>query len=194
MSEVIITLFSGLIAAVISYIVSKKQIYTDVTTKSRIDWIQRVRELSIKFIQSYPNSVKMKELFISLRIYLNPCEKIDADIIQTAEKCITGNAEINDFSNQIQAYLKTEWERVKIESKGKKFYSYMFEEKYYDNLDSIEHKKEIKKSCFDKFIYRTDSVLNIIIKTFVVLIIITLFISLFIVHHKDLLSLLFSCK
>lgn len=122
----------------------KKQIYTDVTTKSRIDWIQRVREFSIKFIQSYPNSVKMKELFISLRIYLNPCEKIDADIIQTAEKCITGNAEINDFSNQIQAYLKTEWERVKIESKGKKFYPYMFEEKYKYTLKEIKEGKSKK--------------------------------------------------
>lgn len=173
--ETVVSALSGiigaLIAAIVAYIVAKRQVYGDITTKSRIDWIQRVRELTINFINSYPDSVKMRDIFISLRMYLNPCEKIDVDIIKEAEKCVNGESNTKDFSNMMLAYLKTEWERAKIESKGKKFYNYMFEEKYNYTLKKIEETKnckseecELKMIKFDKCTYKIDVILNLIFK------------------------------
>lgn len=169
--ETVVSALSGiigaLIAAIVAYIVAKRQVYGDITTKSRIDWIQRVRELTINFINSYPDSVKMRDIFISLRMYLNPCEKIDVDIIKEAEKCVNGESNTKDFSNMMQAYLKTEWERAKIESKGKKFYPYMFEEKYKYTLKEIKEGKSKKMLKFDKCTYKIDVILNLIFKIFI---------------------------
>ena len=47
---------SAIIAAIVGFITARLTRYTDITTKSRIDWIQRVREISIEFINSIENS------------------------------------------------------------------------------------------------------------------------------------------
>lgn len=117
---------SAIIAAIVGFITARLTRYTDITTKSRIDWIQRVREISIEFINSIENSqngvisqvpkTKNNKLLNKLKMYLNPCEEIDKEIIDTANHCLSDPNRIKEFEKQIQAYLKAEWERVKYES------------------------------------------------------------------------------
>ena len=140
---------SAIIAAIVGFITARLTRYTDITTKSRIDWIQRVREISIEFINSIENSqngvisqvpktknnkllnklkmhlnlhkeivktdakTKSSELLNKLKMYLNPCEEIDKEIIDTANHCLSDPNLIDKFEEQIQAYLKAEWDRVK---------------------------------------------------------------------------------
>ena len=78
---------SAIIAAIVGFITSYLTRYTNITTQSRIDWIQRVREISIEFISSIEISrnrailqaekEKNSELFKKLKMYLNPCEEIN---------------------------------------------------------------------------------------------------------------------
>lgn len=145
MKEFAATIISAIIAAIVALITSHLTRYTNVTTQSRIDWIQRVRNITIDFIcsvQQAQNGVntqvtKQHKLYNKLRMYLNPCEEIDKEIIKMAERSLTNPNNIEEFSIRMQAYLKAEWERVKYESKGKKFNGYMFAKSYYKSMQKI---------------------------------------------------------
>lgn len=189
MKEFAATIISAIIAAIVALITSHLTRYTNVTTQSRIDWIQRVRNITINFIcsvQQAQNGVntqvaKQHKLYNKLRMYLNPCEEIDKEIIETAKRSITNPNNIDEFSTQMQAYLKAEWERVKYESKGKKFNGYMFAKSYYKSMQKITNSsnqkeaKNMKKYRFDKVMYWITESSNTVIK--VVIAIAMLFIS-----------------
>lgn len=202
------SIIAGIIGAVVALVTAHFTRYAEVTTQSRIDWIQRVREIAIEFIDSVKinNYTKSNELFIKLKVYLNPCNNIDNDIIDTARNCLYNLNNVDEFSNMIQAYLKTEWERAKYESKGKKFSSYMFAKKYYRYLEEINFKmdknnntdiyksklKRIEK--FERFTYCFTGVCNWFIKlvTTVISILAVIIIIYIIVHnpYSDLIKYL----
>lgn len=106
---------AAIIAAIVAFITSYLTRYTNITTQSRIDWIQRVREISIEFISSIAISQsriisqaekeKISKLFKKLKIYLNPCEEIDKEIIETANNCLNYPIFIKEFEDQIQAVV-----------------------------------------------------------------------------------------
>ena len=190
MKEFAATIISAIIAAIVALITSHLTRYTNVTTQSRIDWIQRVREIAIKFIcsiQQDKNTLDKQvlqqryKLYNKLKMYLNPCEEIDKEIIETAKRSMTNPNNIDEFSTQMQAYLKAEWERVKYESKGKKFNGYMFAKSYYKSMQKITNSsnqkeaKNMKKYGFDKVMYWITESSNTVIK--VVIAIAMLFIS-----------------
>lgn len=192
MKEFAATIISAIIAAIVALITSHLTRYTNVTTQSRIDWIQRVRNITIDFIcsvQQAQNGVntqvaKQHKLYNKLRMYLNPCEEIDKEIIETAKRSITNPNNIDEFSTQMQAYLKAEWERVKYESKGKKFNGYMFAKSYYKSMQKITNSsnqkeaKNMKKYRFDKVMYGISKILNAGIKLAIVIVMLIIAISL----------------
>lgn len=194
---------AAIIAAIVAFITSYLTRYTDITTKSRIDWIQRVREISIEFINSIENSQsgiisqsekeKNSKLFKKLKIYLNPCEEIDKKIIETANDCLSDPNRIKEFENQIQAYLKAEWERVKYESKGKMYNGYMFAKKYNNVKSQIEtnydgkNGNDMKKDKFDLFVYIIfNEILKIGIKIVIIVFAVLLIANLISVHSPCL--------
>ena len=193
---------AAIIAAIVAFITSYLTRYTDITTKSRIDWIQRVREISIEFINSIENSQsgiisqsekeKNSKLFKKLKIYLNPCEEIDKKIIETANDCLSNPNRIKEFEDQIQAYLKAEWERVKYESKGKMYNGYMFAKKY-NNVKSQmainyngKNGNDMKDDKFDLFVYRFNEILNILIRLAIIVLAVLLIANLISVHSPCL--------
>ena len=190
---------SAIIAAIVGFITARLTRYTDITTKSRIDWIQRVREISIEFINSIENSqngvisqvpkTKNKKFLNKLKMYLNPCEEIDKEIIDTANHCLSDPNLIDKFEEQIQAYLKAEWERVKYESKGKKYDDYMFALKYNEcriRINGNYTNESIKNIGyyykFKKFTYISNIIFNFLFQLvaliFMGLVIVVFFITL----------------
>ena len=216
---------SAIIAAIVGFITARLTRYTDITTKSRIDWIQRVREISIEFINSIENSqngvisqvpktknnkllnklkmhlnlhkeivktdakTKSSELLNKLKMYLNPCEEIDKEIIDTANHCLSDPNLIDKFEEQIQAYLKAEWERVKYESKCKKYDDYMFALKYNEcriRINGNYTNESIKNIGyyykFKKFTYISNIIFNFLFQLvaliFMGLVIVVFFITL----------------
>lgn len=193
---------AAIIAAIVAFITSYLSRYTNITTQSRIDWIQRVRKISIKFINSIENSQsriisqaekeKNSKLFKKLKIYLNPCEEIDKEIIETANDCLSNPNRIKEFEDQIQAYLKAEWERVKYESKGKMYNGYMFAKKY-NNVKSQmainyngKNGNDMKDDKFDLFVYRFNEILNILIRLAIIVLAVLLIANLISVHSPCL--------
>ena len=193
---------AAIIAAIVAFITSYLTRYTNITTQSRIDWIQRVREISIEFINSIEISrnrailqaekEKNSELFKKLKIYLNPCEEIDKEIIETANNCLNYPIFIKEFEDQIQAYLKAEWERVKYESKGKMYNGYMFAKKYNNVKSQIstnyneKNGNDMKDDKFDSDIYKINEVLKIGIKIVIIVFAVLLIANLISVHSPCL--------
>ena len=97
---------SAIIAAIVGFITARLTRYTDITTKSRIDWIQRVREISIEFINSIENSqngvisqvpkTKNKKFLNKLKMHLN----LHKEIIKTDEK-----TKSSELLNKLKMYL-----------------------------------------------------------------------------------------
>ena len=190
---------SAIIAAIVGFITARLTRYTDITTKSRIDWIQRVREISIEFINSIKNSqngvisqvpkTKNKKLLNKLKMHLNLHKEIDKEIIDTANHCLSDPNRIKEFEKQIQAYLKAEWERVKYESKGKKYDDYMFALKYNEcriRINGNYTNESIKNIGyyykFKKFTYISNIIFNFLFQLvaliFMGLVIVVFFITL----------------
>ena len=198
---------SAIIAAIVAFITSYLTRYTNITTQSRIDWIQRVREISIEFINSIEISrnrailqaekEKNSELFKKLKMYLNPCEKIDKEIIDTANHCLSDPNLIDKFEEQIQAYLKAEWERVKYESKGKKYDDYMFALKYNECRIRINESymnegiQNMDHSKFKNFIYKSNNILNFLYKlgAFIFMVVVIVVVFYCIIHHNPYLDI-----
>ena len=97
---------SAIIAAIVGFITSYLTRYTNITTQSRIDWIQRVREISIEFINSIENSqngvisqvpkTKNNKLLNKLKMHLN----LNKGIIKTDEK-----TKSSELLNKLKMYL-----------------------------------------------------------------------------------------
>ena len=97
---------SAIIAAIVGFITSYLTRYTNITTQSRIDWIQRVREISIEFINSIENSqngvisqvpkTKNNKVLNKLKMHLN----LHKGIIKTDEK-----TKSSELLNKLKMYL-----------------------------------------------------------------------------------------
>jgi hypothetical protein len=135
---IIVSLIIGSAGLLISLHNSKKTIFINTVTSSRIKWIDTVRNtiaeycgLSFQIFQSTTAEKlikidKMQQLRFLLKLQLNRSADVDSSIITSVDSIavyiyddnrVRIEAEINNLINSSQDLLKKEWERVKLESK-----------------------------------------------------------------------------
>ena len=127
--DIIIQVFTTIIAVVaalvgvISYFLSKKQLYTQTVTVQRIEWINTVRTLLSDFIEAYVDGQDLKkalsikahiDLFLNMK---NPDhEKFSIELNNCIKTFGTNEIELTALTDAAQLVFKNAWERMKWEA------------------------------------------------------------------------------
>lgn len=118
--KLILTFVGALVAAYVIFWNAERKIAIDNITKERAKWRDKVRALSLEINKSIIESDKLKlsELKNQFRLYLNPIDKEDINILNLMsadEEDKEQQAE--QFTTCVSYLLKHDWERAKLESK-----------------------------------------------------------------------------
>lgn len=205
--------------------------YVNSITKTRIEWIQNLRDTIAEFISKtnihnnayYKNNYDKMGVHLSdcqklcskVKLLLNCCDQKDKELIELCNLILesyreycdevhgckindkgyfieTSNmkkykgivsSKIEELSDKVQIYLKSEWNRVKYESMGKIYESATQEfdyEELYKMFEQPSYKKQVwKRACINlkakfKRIFFSPRVLLILLVIFVVIILIQL--------------------
>ncbi len=116
---------SAIVTAFVSRRNSERAIQIENITKERAKWRDKIRRLAIGVYRAAAGSdgVKLNELSLSLRLNLNPTDPEDIAIIAAVSRLVSSSHAdegiIREFSVRIALLLKHDWERAKLEAKGK---------------------------------------------------------------------------
>jgi hypothetical protein len=193
---VLITFFVSSISLFFSIKNNKASYYMNAVTKSRIDWIQQLRNTVAEFIANTNiyNNAYYKNDYEKTGIHLSKCQKLnseiklllncydekDKEIVRLSDKILEAyrkycdsvhHCKVNDsgyfvdtpkmkelknevedtinvLSSKVQIYLKSEWNRIKYESKGKIY------EKETQEFDYIELENRYETPSYKNRIWK----------------------------------------
>ncbi len=167
---------TSVMAIIGSILIANRRNRFDGITQNRMEWISKVRRISAKLVQfeifsaDESNDVdysKLKKDFVkaaeSLLLYLNVSGAIDQVVALYINRVVRNfptfpleDEQKSEFQRTrrelllaIQIYLKAEWERVKMESKGRKINE---EKKILEIIDSFSNQYESVRTVKERYL------------------------------------------
>lgn len=134
MTEIISAIISASVAFIVGLIVSyqnKRQVFSSVVSRGRMDWVRDIRELSAELftiLEQYPSKAELPqekyEKFLkaknSIILRLSPqgFHQLDDEILQVLQYGSYDeiSANMTLIRDRIVLIGKTEWEKVKVEA------------------------------------------------------------------------------
>ncbi len=146
MDDKLITIALGVIAGLLTWIVSERRLQLQYITDQRAKWrgiIRKKSKLVYDALISKDNA-KLSELKVELAILLNPYDCEDIGILDNIEITNDVQKQATDFIKRITLLLKHDWDRAKRETK---WYGFLIEEPVRTKFDDFSKYPERYRKC-----------------------------------------------